>query len=296
MRKVRLPKSAAMIRKAQHVFTMHEMLVYSGHAALCILMAMIPLLILVIAAVNLIPGFSAEETAMLIFERIRLVPEVRTMLESMIHNLIQQSGGFVASLSAIVTLISASRGISAIQLGLKTMQHEPKRFLRDKVIALIFTVMYIVMIPALLVFQLFGQALLELITSVTSLLSLPDIAGIISKVFEYSGLLLIAVNVLIILLTYTYLAGGKQTLKDHLPGALFTALIWGLFTAAFSFFIPRFWKASAIYGSLAALFLSALWLKTIIAILFFGEAFNQVLADEKKLAQLLDEQRLMGPQ
>ena len=273
---------------------MHEMIVYSGHAALCILMAMIPLLILVIAAVNRLPGFSAEETAMAIFEHVRLVPEVRTMLESMIHNLNQQSGSFVASLSAIATLVSASRGISAIQLGLKTMQHEPKHFLRDKGIALLFTLLYIVIIPALLIFQLFGKAVLELITAVTGLLSLPDITGSVLTVFEYSGILLIAVNFLIILLTYTYLPGGKRDLKEYMPGALFTAVIWELFTAAFAFFIPRFWKASAVYGSLAALFLSALWLKIIIAILFFGEAFNQANTDTKRSSEPSDDQTLTG--
>ena len=292
--KKRMQKSAAMIRKARNIFTVHEMLVYSGHAALCILMAMIPLLILVIATINRLPGFSAEETAASIFEHIQLVPEVRIMLESTIHNLIQQSDGFVASLSAIVMLVSASRGISAIQLGLKTMQHEPKHFLRDKGLALIFTLLYIVMIPAVLIFQLFGRAMLELITSITNLLSLPDIAGKMLVVFEFSDILLIAVNFLVILLTYTYLAGGKHHLKEYMPGALFTALIWTLFTAAFSFFIPRFWKASNVYGSLAALFLSALWLRFIIAILFFGMAINQAFTDEKKLSQQVEEPSAMG--
>jgi membrane protein len=79
-----------------------------------------------------------------------------------------------------------------------------------------------------------------------------------------------------------------------MPGAFFTALIWTLFTAAFSFFIPRFWKASNIYGSLAALFLSALWLKFIIAILFFGMAINQAFADEKKSSQPVEEQSMMS--
>ena len=212
-------KSAVMIRKARHFFTVHEMLVYSGYAAFCILMAMIPLLILGIAVINRIPGFSVEETAALIFERSRIVPEVRIMLESMIHSLNRQSDGFVALLSAMAALVSASRGISAIQLGLKTMQHEPKNFLRDKVTAIIFTLLYIIMIPALLIFQLFGKIVLELITAVTDLLSLPDIAGMMLMVFEYSGIFLIAANAFVILLTYTYLGGGKHDLKEYLPGA-----------------------------------------------------------------------------
>jgi len=134
-----MQKSAAMIRKARNIFTVHEMLVYSGHAALCILMAMIPLLILVIATVNRLPGFSAEKTAAFIFDRIRLVPEVCALLESVVHSLNQQSDGLLASISAITTLLSASGGISAIQRGLKAMQHKPRHFLRDKGIALIFT-------------------------------------------------------------------------------------------------------------------------------------------------------------
>ena len=83
----------------------------------------------------------------------------------------------------------------------------------------------------------------------------------------------------IILLTYTFLQGERRKLRDQLPGAVFTTLLWLAFSAVFEIFITRFWKASSLYGSLASIFLAAMWLKTITTILFYGEALNVALRE-----------------
>ena len=53
----------------------------------------------------------------------------------------------------------------------------------------------------------------------------------------------------------------------------------------FEIFITRFWKASSLYGSLASIFLAAMWLKTITTILFYGEALNVALQEQRDAAQ-----------
>ena len=97
-----------------------------------------------------------------------------------------------------------------------------------------------------------------------------------------SGAVTIVISLLILLLTYTYLPGGKRSIKSQLPGAVLTSIIWAVFSLFFSFFIPRFWKASSLYGSLASVFLVAMWLQTMMTILFYGAALNTVLEEEKQ--------------
>ena len=48
-----------------------------------------------------------------------------------------------------------------------------------------------------------------------------------------------------------------------------------LFSDLFEWFITKFWTASSLYGPFASIFLIALWLKTIITILFLGACLNE---------------------
>lgn len=275
-----MKKFIGIIGKTMKNYSDNEMSVYSGYASLYILTAMIPLLMLVITAVNLTPGFSGEQLAEWIFERIPLVQEVQNMLKNIISNLSRQSSGMIASVSALTTLWSASNGVSAVQKGLLKIENSSVSFFKGRIVALIYTILFIIMIPALLIFQVFGSTIGEIITPVLEALHLADLTGCAIMILNMSGILVAALMVLIILLSYTFLPGEKRKLKTQLPGAIFTSVLWGAFSAGFSYFIPRFWKASAIYGSLAAVFLSIMWLKIIVTILFYGAALNKALEDE----------------
>ena len=59
-----------------------------------------------------------------------------------------------------------------------------------------------------------------------------------------------------------------------------TCACWFAFTELFAFFIPRFYHASNLYGSLAALFLLILWLRFVVMILFAGGVLNRTLEEE----------------
>ena len=87
---------------------------------------------------------------------------------------------------------------------------------------------------------------------------------------------------LVILQIYAKLPEKQRKLKSQIPGALVAGIGCLLFTRLFSFFIPRFYHASNIYGSLASLFLVLLWLRYMVMILFGGGTLNHVLEEEKK--------------
>jgi membrane protein len=58
-----------------------------------------------------------------------------------------------------------------------------------------------------------------------------------------------------------------------------------VFTAGFAYWIPRFWRASVIYGSLAAIVIVILWLKILMMILLAGAALNEALLEEKQMQE-----------
>ena len=131
------------------------------------------------------------------------------------------------------------------------------------------------------VFRVLRGSIETLIASLNQALNIPDIASWLLRFMEYSGLITVAAMVLVILLTYTFLQGGRRRLRLQLPGAVFTTVLWLAFSAFFEIFITRFWKASSLYGSLAAIFLAAMWLKSITMILFYGAALNEALLEQR---------------
>ena len=272
-----------VLYRSYEKFSEHMMKVYAGYATLYILMAMIPLLTLIIGIVNQISFFSADaffsET---LAEFMPELPQVREMLTDILQNLNNQSSGWVLGISALTTLWSASSGVSAIQLGLEELDGRKRSQLLGKPEALIFTLLFILMIPSMMIFQLLRQPLIGLVTKILTAFEMYTSLRVFNSFMQYYFILSFAMMVIVVVTSYAYLPSGKHTLKSRMPGAVMTCVASAIFTMAFSFFMGTFWKASAIYGSLAAIFLTTMWLRYVMLILFFGACFNAVLEEEKE--------------
>ena len=270
-------KILRVVKDTQRIYAENEMGVYSGYTTLYILMAMVPLLTLVIGLVNLVPTVDLEHFKSVMQELLPNVPQVQALLETVIANVNRRAGTLAVSVSVLASLWSASNGVAAIQAGLHKINGAGGSFVKKRGAALLYTLLFILLIPALLIFRVLRGSIENLAASLSNLLNLPDIAGWVLRFMSYSGLVTLALMVIIILLTYTFLQGQRRKLSYQLPGAVFTTLLWLAFSGVFEIFITRFWKASSLYGSLAAIFLAAMWLKSITMILFYGEALNEAL-------------------
>ena len=76
---------------------------------------------------------------------------------------------------------------------------------------------------------------------------------------------------------YTIVPAKKQKPRQQLPGAVFTAVGWLIFSYAFSIYFTHFSNFSYMYGSLTAVVLLMLWLYICICILFVGAELNGFL-------------------
>ena len=149
---------------------------------------------------------------------------------------------------------------------------------------LLFTLMIIILIPALLVFEMLGDSIAGLICSSIEKLNIEGLNSLmpyVDSIFNVTALVVIAFALLVILEIFARLPDKRRTLKSQLPGAILTGVCWLAFTELFSFFIPRFYHASSLYGSLASLFLLLLWLRFVVMILFGGGVLNRTLEEQK---------------
>ena len=285
------------------LFQDNKMSVYSGYATLFIVTAVFPCIILIISIVNLIPGYSAEDVAGVLFQILPDLGSVKELVVSLMMDIKDESGGLLASAAAVTTLWSASKGVMAIQKGLDepdseeldreaNEEEEKMTGLLAKGIAiakpilkrLLFTLMLIILIPALLIFEMLGDSLAGAICSAVKKAN-PDVLNStlqsIDSFFKISSFVVILLALLVIMIIFAKLPAKQRTLKSQFPGALATGICWFLFTELFAFFIPRFYHASNLYGSLASLFLLLLWLRFIVTILFGGCVLNRTLEERK---------------
>ena len=296
-----LPRLKTLLLQGIDIFQKNNMTVYSGNATLFIVTAIFPFIMLIISIVNLLPGYSTKDVADILFHILPDLDPIKELVESMITNLRNQSGGLLASAAAVTTLWSASKGVFAIQQGLDQLDQEEedsdpteeekeqlkkkgKSVVRSILKRLIFTLMLVVLIPALLVFEMLGDSILGAIYSAFEKLGSDKLTATLSRIdsfFQTSSLLVILFAVLVILQFYAKLPEKHRTLKSQLPGALLTGVGWLVFTKLFSFFIPRFYRASSLYGSLASLFLVLMWLRFVVMILFAGGVVNRALEEEQ---------------
>lgn len=291
-----------LIPRGISMYTDKRMPVYSGYATLYIVTAIFPLIMLIISIVNLLPGYSAKDVADILFKILPDLGPIKQLVESLMLNLKAQSGGLLASAAAVTTLWAASRGVAAIQSGLNELEPEKtdpeaKRgdssdikmtiivFLRGILKQLIFTLLLVILVPALLVFEMLGDSLVSFIRSILEKLSPEGMSIPLSEIgvfFHISSLVVIVFALLVILQIFAKLPTIHRPLKSQIPGALIAGVCCWAFTKLFSFFIPRFYHASRFYGSLASLFLLLLWLRFMVMILFGGAVINRTIEEAKR--------------
>ena len=66
-------------------------------------------------------------------------------------------------------------------------------------------------------------------------------------------------------------------IRDALPGAVFTLLVWIVCTMIFTFYINNISRYDALYGSLSAIMVLMLWMYMTGIILFLGFELNFIL-------------------
>ena len=259
------------------MFNENRITVYSGYSTLFIVIAMIPFMALIISVVNLIPGYTAEDVANILLEILPDMEPIRALIIALIAELKGLSGGLLlASVAAVTTLWTASKGVMAIQKGLNELDNRAEdsetdtygdHALLDSGIAYVkrsakrlsFTLMLIILIPAVMVLEMMND----------------------SDAGRIGSLLIILPELMVVLLFYAKLPEERRTIRSQLPGALLTVLCWIVFTRLFSFFISKSYHYSNLYGSLAAVFLLLLWIRYMVMILFGGGVMNRVLESGK---------------
>lgn len=265
--------ATAVVRK----YLALDMAVYAGSATLFLLMASFPMLMWVLVLVNLLPGFSVESVAELLADFLPQIPSVQESTIQLLQNLSSQSAQFVASLAVLTTIVSASGGMSALQIGLQRLTPGSRRTFLNRLLAVGYTFVFELLLLVMLALQGMKSLFARFADTLPFFRHYAAAVHEAQRVASIGRFVIIPLLFVLLLLIYTYVPGGRRTLRSQLPGTIFATAGWLIFSRVFSFYILHFWRLSYIYGSLTAVILVILWLFVIINLIFLGAGLNAEL-------------------
>lgn len=265
--------ATAVVRK----YLALDMAVYAGSATLFLLMASFPMLMWVLVLVNLLPGFSVESVAELLADFLPQIPSVQESTIQLLQNLSSQSAQFVASLAVLTTIVSASGGMSALQIGLQRLTPGSRRTFLNRLLAVGYTFVFELLLLVMLALQGMKSLFARFADTLPFFRHYAAVVHEAQRVANIGRFVIIPLLFVLLLLIYTYVPGGRRTLRSQMPGTIFATAGWLIFSRVFSFYILHFWRLSYIYGSLTAVILVILWLFVIINLIFLGAGLNAEL-------------------
>ena len=245
---------------------------YSGEAALYVIISLFPFLMFLLTLLKYLP-FTQEQ---LLGVLARFIPDsINSYIETIVDEL-YTSSGTVLSVTIILALWSASRGVLTIYRGLNKIYgiEETRNYFILRLRSMLYTFTFCIMLIMILGLYVFGNQITSSLRQHFPLLMQNHYAII---VVSFRTLIGTAILMVLFIVMYNYMPNRKSKIHTQLPGAVIASLGWVGFSYLYSFYIDNMGSIKALYGSLTAVVLCILWLYFCMSIFFFGAEVNSVL-------------------
>lgn len=250
--------------------------IHAAGAGYFIVLSVFPLLVLILSLLRY-TGLQVQTLTDLVsgFVPQALMPSAKRLILSTYRN----TSGAVVSLSAITGLWSASRGIYGLLTGLNAIYNvkENRGYIYTRGISVFYTFLFLLMLLATLVLNVFGTTLLQWLP-----LENLTLVQFLWEVVDWRFILMLLLQTGLFSAMFMALPNRKTTFRQSLPGAVLASVGWLVFSDLFSIYVENFSGYANIFGSVYAVALSMLWLYFCISIVFYGGALNRFLMARKE--------------
>ncbi len=244
---------------------------YSAESAFFLIMSIVPFFSILLNFVKFLP--ISKELIFSIVTNVVPTPIV-PLANSILTELFKKDTGSMLSISIILLIWPAAKGIFAISKGLNVIFNEDEKvnFFKRLIISIFYTIFFVVVILATLLFFVFGNRINTMITKKS-----PWLGGAIKVFLDQKFIIIFITLTLFFALTYKLGKGLRSSFLLLFPGAIFSALSWILFSFIFSLYYNKFSRYSYTYGSLATIILLMVWLYFCMNFFFIGAEINSCL-------------------
>lgn len=244
---------------------------FSAHAALFLLVSIFPMLMFFVSVFQYLP----INTGLVLQYFMSIVPDTLVdFLKALLDEAYAEETGAIRSLTFLVTLVCASKGVYAIIIGMNAIYgiRETRNFVVLYAIAVIYVVAFFTIIGLLMLFVVFGSHIYEkLITLVPEFVKF----GFLFSAWKY--IFMAVILFIFFLMLYLNMPNRKSKVRYELSGAVFSTVVTVAFSWIFSFYIENYADYARTYGSLATIVIFILWLYGTMYIVFTGAEINVVI-------------------
>lgn len=272
------------IEKIVNIFDEDRISVYAAQASFFIIISAIPFIMLLISLIQYVIPVDVID---IILDIESFLPDsFQGFIGDIIDELFSRQAITLISVTAITTLWSASRGVTAVERGIKNVYkvEGSGNFFTGILRSFFYTVAFILILMISLIVLVFGRQISYVLSE-----KYIAVSTILDLLVRCRIIIFLVILTLFFSLLYNALARSGITTKnpsmryrDQIPGAFTVSLAWLLYSFFYSLYIKYFPSASYIYGSLAAVVLLMLWLYFCMMILLIGAEINKYLLEKKK--------------
>ena len=243
---------------------------YAASIAFFFFLSIVPMLIMVCTIIPYTP-LTEQDLVMLVTD---LLPEmIAPLAESLIADVYARSSG-VLSIAAIATVWSAAKGVMALMRGPNAVNgvEEKRNYFLVRAVASFYTLVMLVVLVLSLFIMVFGNQLVNL-----ALHRFPQLQSVVSFAMNFRFILVWLLLTLLFAAVYAYVPNGKLEFREQIPGAIFSAVVWSVFSWAFSVYVT-YGNSYGIYGSLSIIIIVLLWMYMCMYIIMIGAYLNRYFA------------------
>ena len=254
----------------------HHLAAYSGQSAYFLILSALPFALFLLTLFQYLP----IDTQALLDGIALIIPgKYMPAAEAVLNDIHVASGSTIMSLSVVITIWTAAKGIMAITEGLNSVreieEHRNYFLLRFK--AACYTLLFAAVIIFTVFVLVFGNQIYSWIRTVFP--SFPEYSQLLSMLKSFIA---IGFYILIFTLFYKFLPAKPMKTLKQIPGAVFTTAGWMISSYIFSLYVDLSKSPSYIYGSLSYLILFFIYLYMIMYIFFLGAELNFLLFPDEK--------------
>ncbi len=204
--------------------------------------------------------------------------QVDALAESLISDIYDNSAG-VLSIALIATIWSASKGVMALMRGLNAINgvEEKRNYFVVRMIASFYTIVMLIVVILSLFLMVFGDQLVNL-----ALHRIPQLQQLVSFIMNFRFIFVWAVLSVLFAAVYAYVPDRKLVFKEQIPGAVFSAVVWSVFSWAFSYYVT-YGNSYGVYGSLSIIIIVLLWMYFCMYIIMIGAYLNRYFEPVNKV-------------
>mgnify|MGYP000897813397 CR=1 FL=1 len=241
---------------------------FSAQAAFFLIMSIVPFLSLLLTLIKYLP----ISQTMLMDTVLEVIPvPFEPLVTTILEELFLKSNGAIISVSVLVAVWSAAKGVLAIVRGLQAVYHveEKRNYFILRFISAVYTIIFVTAIILTLLLLVFSNQIYHALRK-----DFPVAADFISIFIKQKFILSMCLLTLFFLFVYKLVRKARTSFINLIPGALISSISWIIFSYVFSIYIDKFSDFSYTYGSLTTIVLLMLWVYFCMYLLFIGAEIN----------------------